>query len=400
MLCCDFKVNVAVSASRQIQLNDDPDVSIRLYAESEFDSLEKHWQRLDGYSTLPSVFRGWAWNRLWWKHYGHLGELHLLVVAVDDTVQCIAPFYKTSVRFLGLQSVTAIKFIGTGGDTSPDDLDVLYNPQFADITLDAVCEALHSLPDVSLYQLTDMPTNSAFLREFLTHSEARLLPLAQIRKQKRLTMPLRDSMDAYLSTLTRNTRKRTKSRLRKLAESGAVHFQYCTEADEIEQMVGELIRLNHARHDRFGQSDSFKSTNYIQFHFELMQQLLPLGQLRLMQMQYEDKVIGVEYGFQVGGTLSFFQTGFDPAHEDLSPGHSMMLHMIEESIHAGAAQIDLLKGNYDYKRSYAKTWKTTLNIDLWKNSVHSNVKAIMGSLRYARLTPPWRKLLTEHEPSE
>lgn len=397
MLCCELKKNAAVSVSRQIQLDDEPGVSIRLYAESEFDSLKEPWQRLDGYSTSPSVFRGWAWNRLWWKHYGHLGELHLLVVTVDDTIQCIAPFYKTTVRFLGLQPVAAIKFIGTGGDTSPDDLDVLYNPQFVDITLHAVCDALHSLADVSLYQLSDMPTSSAFLRRFLTCSEARMLPLAQIRKQKRLVMPLCDSMDAYLATLTRNTRKRTKSRLRKLAESGAVHFEYCTTAHEIEQMVGELTRLNHARHDRFGQSESFKSSNYIQFHMELMQQLLPLGQLRLMQMQYGKKVIGVEYGFQIGGTLSFFQTGFDPAHEDLSPGHSMMLHMIEESIHAGAAQIDLLKGNYDYKSSYAKMRKTTLNIDLWKNSVHSNVKAIMGSLRYARLTPPWRKLLSENE---
>lgn len=365
--------------------------------DAEFDALQSDWLRLGAYAETPSVFRGWHWNRLWWKHYGHLGELYILVVSVAGTVECIAPFYKSSVRFLAIQQVPTLKFIGTGGDTSPDDVDVLLNPEFAEQTLNAVCVDLHAQSDIRLFQLTDMPKNSAFLYKFMTLSEERSLPKAQMRRQKRRVMQLPDSMDAYLASLSRNTRKRTKHRLRKLETAKNIEFQLSTTPEHVEEALNDLIQLHRMRRGEKNNSDSFQSTSYNQFHLALMQALLPLGELRLMRMRCDQKTVGVEYGFQTGGVLCFFQTGFDPEYDGLSPGHIMMLRLIEEAIGAGASEIDLLKGNYEYKDSYAKQWRTTINVELWLNPVHANIKSMMTSLRQSSVTPPWRTCLSEND---
>ena len=364
-----------------------------LQTDSEFDSLQQDWCRLAALSKTPSIFQSWNWNRLWWKHYQHLGELQLLIVKINGKVECIAPLYKSHSRFLAVQRVCAIRFLGTGGDTSPDDVDVLYNPAFGHTALDAICHALFEQTDIGLFQFMDMPTTSCFLYRFLTLAEQALLPAAQLYQHERRVMLLPDSMDEYLSQLSRNTRKRTKQRLRTLDSAGNVQFHPCTTDQEVNDTLDDLIRLHHARRGGRDKSDSFQSDSYTQFHLELMQALLPLGELRLMRMQIDNTTIGVEYAFLTDGILSFFQTGFDPDHDWLSPGHVMMLKQIEHAIDSGANEIDLLKGNYAYKHSYAKQRKRSLSINLWRKPAHANIKSIMSSLQQDRLTAPWRELL-------
>ena len=41
----------------------------------EFDQLEQDWQRLHTLSNTGGLFNSYYWNRLWWDHYGDMGDL-------------------------------------------------------------------------------------------------------------------------------------------------------------------------------------------------------------------------------------------------------------------------------------------------------------------------------------
>jgi hypothetical protein len=88
------------------------------------------------------LFNSWYWNRKWWSFYSNLGELSIIVVRVDGVVEGIAPLYLCSTKALKLVTVKTLRFIGSGGDTSPDDLGVLYSDNYEEMVVAAVCQCL------------------------------------------------------------------------------------------------------------------------------------------------------------------------------------------------------------------------------------------------------------------
>jgi len=98
----------------------------------------------------------------------------------------------------------------------------------------------------------------------------------------------------------------------------------------------------------------------------------------------DDDIIGVEYGFSHNTQVSLFQTGFSPAHSQLAPGHLMMCRLISLAIEAGMTEVDLLKGDYEYKQSYADTSRFHCDVDIVLSPLPSlllTVKRYVDSLR-------------------
>ena len=88
------------------------------------------------------------------------------------------------------------------------------------------------------------------------------------------------------------------------------------------------------------------------------------NQLWLITLRLDNTIIGVEYGFSYNGRLSLFQTGFSPDQSSLAPGHLMMTHLIRLAIDEGITELDLLKGDYEYKESYADGYRYNRDIDI------------------------------------
>ncbi len=349
-----------------------------------FDALQDDWQHLASRSRAASVFNGWHWNRLWWQHYGDLGELCIVVVRINNTVRMIAPFYVCRTRMFRIWPVKTLKFIGTGGDTSPDDLDVLYDQPFQAVTLSAVAQSiLRSLPELARISLADVPAQSPLLDELTTSDAANGWSSPRLWKTQRRVQQLPDSLETYLAGLSRNARKHWRRRTKALSATEGFHFSRCTSAQEVDDTFDELVSLHRSRHATKGKTDSFNSHRYLQFHRTLMHRLLQSDELWLVKLQLNQRTVGVEYAYLCNGELAFFQAGFDPEYQSVSPGHQLMMHMIEHAIATGVTSIDLLKGDYDYKNSYTRQWRTTVSIDWWRSSV------VTMLYRHARTLKRW-----------
>ncbi len=334
------------------------------------DTLEQDWTRLHRESQDAGLFNSWYWGRLWWQHYGYLGELSIMVVRIDNVVQGIAPLYRCKSRALKLVMVDTLRFIGTGGDTSPDDLGLLVNQNHETVVLSTICHELFNQTQCRRLQLYAIVEPSPLATALTLEATKNKWCTPLQRKQQRLVDSLPDSIEAFERKLSKNARKQRRRRRQQLHNTGHVQYSLCESPSDVDDAFAHLLRLHKKRQESKGEeSDSFKTTRYCDFHLALMKQALAKNELRLLTLKLDDQVIGIEYAFLSKGVLYFFQTGFDPDYQHLSPGHILMSQTIDQGIEDGATRLDLLMGDYEYKRTYAKQVHTTTALDIWKNPI-------------------------------
>ena len=329
------------------------------------------WQRLAAADDDAVIFNDWSWNRLWWSHYSHLGQLHVLVVYRGEKIVGIGPFYRTKATRFRLLKIDTLKFLGSGGDTSPDDLNVLANPLLRQDVTNVMCEHLLGADAPLHVHLAEVPVATAFFATFTAKAqEAKgysIKPLVKTRHSADLPA----KWEQYREQISRNTHKQIKRRRNRLQKAGNSRFRVCESLDDLDRVSQALVELHKARWFSKNEVGSFQSSEYVSFHQTLMRSLFERDQLLLLSLELDGKIIAVEYAFFYKKSVLFFQTGFDPEYEHLSPGHLLLTFGIEKAIEMGAKQIDLLMGDYAYKSSYANQIKLTADIGFYRAGVYS-----------------------------
>ncbi len=337
----------------------------------DFDALEMPWRALFEETSNAGIFNSWDWNRLWWEHYGDAHALLILSAHVDGKLVGIAPFYVTTTQALKFKRVQTLRFIGSGGDTSPDDLGVLCAPEHDIVVADAIARHILQAHAVERLSLCDMPANSPLYCALMTRLIDHNWALPTLLHDKRRVDELPPTLDDYVASLSKNARKQRKRRMQKLQRAGQAEFLTCSTPACVEAAFSKLAALHHKRQASKGESGSFSSDAYNGFHLDLMRRALERGELRLVELKLDGETIGIEYAFLIKGVIALFQTGFDPDTQDLSPGHLMMMHMIELGIEGGATRLDTLKGDYEYKATYAKQWRHTVSVEAYRSALLS-----------------------------
>ena len=367
---------------------------------ADFDALQQSWESLTYANSQYGIFNSYLCNRLWWAHHQHLGTLSIFVARDAGQVVGIAPLYRLQTRRLRKIQLETLSFLGRGASTTPDDLDLIVAKENGETITRHLLQ--HILSDSSLQRLhlRDLPSTS-YTKNILQQmagsdgesdsdnatTAPRTIQISHPTSRACQTLP--DTWSDYLSGQSRNFRKQVKRRNNRLARSGNARFRLCRDSSDIETATQALIKLHHARWETKSDasnetelaSESFKEPAYIAFHNELMQQLGARDQLWLMAFELNDEIVGVEYAFEYNKRLSLFQTGFDPLHANLAPGHLMMSRLIEMAIEAGIQEIDLLKGDYEYKDSYASEQRLTVDVDIVQGLFVSTLFKILNKIQ-------------------
>lgn len=319
--------------------------------EQEFAALADQWQKLAALDDQAAIFNDWHWCSLWWHHYKHLGKLYVLLVFNNQQLVGIAPFYHNSSRSLGVFKQHTLRFIGTGGDTAPDDVNMLALPAVRQQVVDVVWDHLESVKFERLL-FSDLVIESSFNQTGLKRLRSGRGFTTKPKIYTRRIAQLPADWPSFRQQISRNTHKQIKRRQNRLATAGEVSFDLCQSETEVDDAFDALVRLHNARWQSKGGGGAFTSEAYCGFHRAFMRELHANNQLWLITLKVDKKIIGVEYAFEYKKTLMFFQTGFDPEFEQLSPGHVLMTFAIKRAIETGLRRIDLLKGDYQYKVSY------------------------------------------------
>ncbi|MEE8429109.1 MAG: GNAT family N-acetyltransferase [Gammaproteobacteria bacterium] len=333
-----------------------------------FSGLRNSWDRLLHQSGHATVFNSWEWQYHWWKHYGNSHQLRILVVESDTEVVGIAPFYMRRFRPLGLFSISILQLIGTGGDTSPDYLDLLCSAEH-EVPMARRLSAyiLEDWPEWDVAHWSDMPEASLLYAEFSKQAQVNFsLELGISSHISQIELP--DNWDRFIESATTKKRNKIRNRWCRMETEVKGSFFVWQDGDTLDRALHTLVELHHKRWDGRVNQCAFSSNAYIAFHRDIMHSFHARNWLRLFCLAVGDQIIAMDYCYQFNGTVMQFQRGFDSEYGDYSPGFVLMCHSFQEAIKEGNSLFDFLKGDYAHKKEFETCSTTTRYLNCYRRN--------------------------------
>jgi CelD/BcsL family acetyltransferase involved in cellulose biosynthesis len=343
-----------------------------------FVALEKPWRALAERTPSVSLFSSWEWQATWWKHYGDSRSPRIITVWNGGELIGLLPIYLTPELSVPGVSGLEARLIASGGDTSPDYLGALVDPQWEnEVSARLIDGLLGSDCEWDTLRFTDMAGNA--FTEALTPSLQNQAMQTEATPAERIQIVrLPRSWDEYLGAMSRERRYRAK-RQRKIAQSEiSAEFRVYSQPDELRKAFPSLIQLHRKRWTaKDANEGSFRTERYINFHCEVMERCAKNGWVRLYSLEVPGatesdprRPIAMFYCYRYRDEILYFQSGFDPEFEKYSPGHVLMGFSIESAVSEGAVVFDMLKGNHPYKGIWANDSRTTQQIIAHRSTVH------------------------------
>jgi hypothetical protein len=171
-----------------------------------------------------------------------------------------------------------------------------------------------------------------------------------------MIVDLPDTVDDYLASLGRRTRREVRSKRRHLLEAHPdTVFETITSADP-EEFIAALVSWKNQRFNARGEETAWQQNpNADEAFSELVRRR---GRIRITRI--DGRVAAVDFNFPVGDSVYALQSAFDPAYEDFSLGFLSTFEDIADAIRSGHRQLSLLWGHDAHKRRFgAKARRAT-----------------------------------------
>jgi len=330
-----------------------------LESEADFAALAATWEELHSRAAIASVFGSFDWQYLWWRSYGKGQPLKLLVATLDGVTVGLLALYVHTVPMLRYP-VRQLRFVGTGGDTYPDDLGPVLAPGHEPAVARALADAVVRLEGWDVLLLTDLNPACPFTAAIETVARgARLMPRAG-RAERIAFATLPATWDAWLQSLHRDRRYRIKNIRKKLNAAHPARFFVWKDAATLSEGIKRLIFLHHKRWKSINMPHGFNSPEYVGFHSAVMAALLARDRLRLYCLEVGGQVVAMYYFYRFRDTVYLMQSGFDPDFSDVKPGQVLLGYIVEDAIGEGHKVLDFLKGDHRYKDELATGERETM----------------------------------------
>jgi CelD/BcsL family acetyltransferase involved in cellulose biosynthesis len=163
---------------------------------------------------------------------------------------------------------------------------------------------------------------------------------------------IRASGGNYLDALSANTRYQIKRAMKLYAETGTLHCEHATSAEQALQWLRELARLHQAQWTGKGHSGAFGSDFTVRFHEQLVASAWPLGRVLLTRVSAGPRVLGYLYNFCRDKVVYNYQSGhIDEPNAKLKPGLVCHALAVQDALQRQCQTYDMLLGGGHFKAS-------------------------------------------------
>jgi CelD/BcsL family acetyltransferase involved in cellulose biosynthesis len=166
----------------------------------------------------------------------------------------------------------------------------------------------------------------------------------------------------YLASRSRVFRKGVNRILRRAAAEGLT-MNELTPADLPPARLVELFLSLHF--SRFGEKSAFRpglpNTPFVELALPI---LFAERQLHAFAVSKEDNILALDLSFRGARGLCTWNGGYSPSAECWSPGRLLLLSGIQRASQLGLEEYDLLRGNQEWKASWANRSRTVGRIVL------------------------------------
>lgn len=349
------------------------------------DGLREEWDLLFSTSPTAAAPLAWSWVREWWRLFGRpIHRLTLVTVRRGRELIGVCPLYRELTARRRYRALFVSKSLSPECDLYPEYTDILSAPGCLETNARLIGATIQGgdLGQVDEWHLgltrADGPLATGLApllghRFSLRHRASQTAPCAD----------LTSGFDAYLTARPKDTRQQLRRLLRSYRETPGATFNVATSTTEAEVGLLELIELHQARWRSVGQPGAFATPARVEFHRAIVRSLGPAA--IVARLALDGRTLSALYGFRVGRTFEFYQSGTASATPHLKrPGIVNHLLLMEHLARAGVAQYDFLAGVSPYKLQLATTERALTEIAVRPPTPH-NLLVFLGHLVRTRL---------------
>lgn len=346
-------------------------------------ALETEWKHLQAESDAWSVFSTWDWASVWWRHFGHKGELWLLQARdAHGLLVGIAPLMLTNYSRLPGMSWRQIQFIST--DLHTDHLDFIIKrglsaqivPMFLDVLrahqnrwdvlyLENIVE---TSPTLSALRATDI----SWQTEAEHHAPFATLDL--------------DWETYFAERVGYRKRKNQRRAMRKLEQDFANRwtFDYVTQPAEIDSAFNTLVKLHQTRWDETIHPGAFGDGAKLAFFQDMARTFVHTDMLRLFRLCIDGQTAATFLAFQYGNRIFDYASGINRDFMAWNTGHVLNQLTLQYGIANGIQEYDFLLGDEEYKYEWGAVDRRDITLAWYATWRGRSQRALYEQLRESK----------------
>jgi CelD/BcsL family acetyltransferase involved in cellulose biosynthesis len=348
-----------------------------------FDDLLGEWAELFAADDRATPFQSPAWARAWSRHWSGKAEPWVLVVRDGRRLTGLLPLW--SERIVGLRLLRA------AGDPA-DYCDLLARPDARTAVEAAVARELRRRDrEWDVLVLSELPPGS---------TTAAAVERAGLRSAHRSVMrcpglPLPDSFDEYLSTLTSRRRTNLRRHLRYL-DDGELELRLPAPEElpaAIDRWQALRVRQWHAMGKRM--IPAHATPNLRNLLLDVVTELVPAGLALVWEFVRAGEVVGSFVNFCDDHTFYQYLGAFDPEAGRYGIGKIATGEGIRSSIAAGRRYYDFTRGDEPHKYWFGAVDRLSPTVVFRGGRARSLVAGRLGAVRgeldlVAGRVRPWK----------
>ena len=242
-----------------------------------------------------------------------------------------------------------------GGGVS-DYLDILVDPQYTPQVIASIFAAVVEIPGWDVLELTDLPWNSALLRNSISAESVCEHDICSV-----LNLP--DTTGELLHIFSKRQRANLRNAHSRMQRAGGAPVEIAS-SETLHDFLEDLFRLHAARWSSTGQPGVLHDEAVKVFHRASAPALVESGVLKLYRLRMGQRTLAVIYALFDRETVLCYLQGFDPESAYFSPGTVLMFAVMEDAVKQGIRKFDFLRGQEPYKLHWRAQGQSTYRIAL------------------------------------
>lgn len=354
---------------------------------NQFENIRDTWINLFSELNSRNIFSTFEWCYIWWKHYGQDKQLKVLLLREKESIVGIVPLMVER-SYFNYCPAKIIKFIGDG---LSDRNQFLFKGDF-EVCISSLLSYIYNFEDWNLVQLNEIGGNINL--DYLLGK--RKLNQFAIRIKKGCAAPymeLGNEFGSFSKKLGKGFGKSLRNRQRRLMGAGNIDFIRIKDDSNIAEFLHKAATIEKNSWKGKENKGIFISERDVSFHTELAMAIKDKGWFELFFLFINGQPISYRYGFTIKNTYLAYNTAYDPAYSNLSPGNQLRYKHLETLIADGIKEYDHLRGDETYKFDWPVEIRQNKNIVIYKSTFYSKYLFVLEEI----IKPSIKKLLRINE---
>ena len=232
-------------------------------------------------------------------------------------------------------------------------------------------------------ELADLEAGSPLHRAWQATSKAGRHGLRSQPGERPPYLTHQGSLDDLIAAGSKKFRKKVRGLLRDVRDPKTARVQWYRQPQELAEYQPLALSIE-ARSWKHAAGSAITSRDWeAAFYAQLIQRLGPTGHLMGVVLFLDGQPVAHSLELRHGTRTFGLKSSFDHTLAKRSPGHMLLVHVLDTCFAAGCQEYDFLGKDEDYKLEWTDSVRRHLGLRVYNDSFSSQALAMMDRLRKA-----------------